>query len=280
MSARGQVSVKRTTSKPVPTEPRLGQFTKAKESAQKPVGSSEAPRQTTTSASSPKSKNSTPRSKVAPSNSDTRKHLENQLGVSVKTEIHGSCSLAKTASDGSFVFRLTDEDDKKIVLAVENLQRSGKDLAARLTWASRKTAGGQWEPILLVGYGESSKLHPELLLVVLSFSDYRPRSSLREALKGSICLLPVKDSDLYVMPRVLLWDGTLSPRGQLIGQAFRGATVSGKALRPIHLDLDGHRMTGSSMVSKAMSEDPIGTVRVTKFEPNFFRQPNAGGEFG
>jgi hypothetical protein len=208
-------------------------------------------------------------STIADSTQITR-YLEGQLAISLKTKIDGECQLIDIGSDGTLVLRLPDHVDRRIESAIMGLQQTGKSLIGRSTWASKKISNERWEPVFVCGWGEPTR-QPNVVLAVLSLADFWRGGNAYQSISRRLSLLPPIQSDLYVMPSVVLWDGTLSSRGNLQGYQFRGTLTSAHSLRPVHLNIN-------KMQHVSMAKDPIGSLRITKFEPGFFLQPDAGGE--
>lgn len=212
---------------------------------------------------------------------DRSKFLEGRLSVSAASISDGSCEFSLVEQD-TLVAKLSPSTDQKMMAAIENLLKRGNPLAARLSWASRKGSNGRWEPLLVVGLGDPKPMRPTVALFLISISNWWSSPEARQYIAGQLATVrPVgasmKANELYAMPSVLLWDGTRGPSGGLVGSTYQRSLVAAFALRPIEDDLLTGQKVGMPVQSKSMATDPVGTIRITKFEPNFFRA--AGGGF-
>lgn len=252
---------------------------------QKPTSSAVKPSAPTpptkSNAGTPKVKPDTsPVKKSLVSRTETIREIEQQLNVKVTQLIDGSCTFHMMAPGRTLVYRISDSTDRDILSAIEPLFADGKPLAARSTWASRKRTDKRWEPVIVVGYGDPTKTKPNTVVALISVADYFRNSTSFTAVASQVTVMDMVKSDLYVMPPLLLWDGNYASSGNLIGQHFRGAIVPSGPLRPIHIQAEGHEKTEHTLVTTGMAEASVGTLRLSKFDPNFFLQESVGGEMG
>jgi len=208
---------------------------------------------------------------------DGSRFLEQQLNVKIDQLIEGSIRLHMKSAEGTLVYRIPQSVDRQIESAVSNVLASGRPVIARSTWASRKTSR-YWEPVFVTCFGEPGTRRPNVALALLAVSDFASSAASFSAIADRVNILPSNKSELYVMPPVVLWDGSVSPGGNIIGIQFRGAIVSGFALRPVHYAIDGARKIGQAFQSRTMGNDLVGAIRITQFQPNIFDQDLGGGE--
>ena len=218
-------------------------------------------------------------STVDDSSSDAaRRFLQGQLNVSIEHLIEGTCTFVDVGDEGTLVFRVSNSFDRELMSVIESFASKLNSLAARLTWASRKGKDGLWEPVMVVGLGDPTQDQPPVVLGVVEVSDYRTSERCRSVIGQRLSVLPIETSNFYVLPPVLLWDGTFSQEGGHVGMKFGGAVVSSKALRPVHLDVIGSRSGEQNAQTRSMAQESVGAFRLSRFLPNFFLQDSVGGE--
>lgn len=210
---------------------------------------------------------------------DRTHFLEQRLNVKIEQLIEGSVTLHTKSAEGTLVYQISQSVDRQITSAVSNVLARGRPVIARSTWASRKKGNGNWEPVFVACFGEPGARRPNVVLAVLAVSDFSSSAASFSAIANRVTILSPEKSELYVMPPVVLWDGSVSPRGNIMGHQFRGAIVSGAALRPVHYAILGTTgPIGQPFQSLSMGNDVVGAIRITQFQPNIFDQDVGGGE--
>lgn len=210
---------------------------------------------------------------------DSTLFLEKQLNAKISRLIQGTCTFHAISADGTLVYRIYDSTDRDIESVVNDFWSHGKAVIGRSTWASRKMSDGKWEPVFLLCLGVPNERRPDIAVVVIRIADFFSSPRSHSVIASRVGALRPELSEAYVLPPVILWDGrSVSDSGNICGMSFRGAITSGRALRPIHLALDGAQTIGQPVQTASMAKDPVGAIRVTEFQPDIFRAPLGGGE--
>lgn len=167
--------------------------------------------------------------------------------------------------------RLVLKDEWSVVPQLQEQcdRHSLNDGQLRCTWGTIKRSPRHL-PVLVVAFGTPT-------FAVVGVLEWRSFWSDQGALNWARDRLGNLDRfcDGYLLPPVLLWDG--HPGSEMAGLPFGTALLSSFAFRPIHHAVHGLQTTGVYVTTEDWASEADGTLRLTSFQPNFFREPHAEG---